>query len=270
MRRKGFTLIDLLFVAAVVVILAMIILPLLGRSRGHPRWISCQSNLSSIAKALKLYGGEFNDSYPWICSDSDTSCPYNFRSNMQNLVPEANFYSLLDSGSGTNHQNICENLNLLTFHKKMVSYKAFLCPGSSANLYQDRGDNYGFLTTGTPKVQCEYGYHAGWKYTAANGVKNPAPLDANLPGDFVIMADMNSGKDTPFVDLNGPGWNHGKVKSIFILKANASVALSTTVNCDLNNHSIYMAGTTAASDATSATPSAPLDKNDSVLYVSGQ
>ncbi|MBI5724815.1 MAG: DUF1559 domain-containing protein [Planctomycetes bacterium] len=271
MGRKGFTLVDLLAIVAAIVIVITIAILFTRKSRDELRLrMNCQSNLSSIAKALKLYEGEFNDSYPWICSDSDTSCPYNFRSNMQGLVSTANFYTLLDSGSAINHQNICENLNLLVFHKNMVSYKAFLCPGNPTNLYSGRGANYGFLTPGTPTVQCQYGYHAGWKYAGVNGVENPAALNEDLDGDFIIMADMNPNKDTPFVDLSNPKWTHRNNDGINILKANASVQWVTTVNCDLNNHSLYMAGTTAASDAASAAPATPLDKGDSVLYVSGQ
>lgn len=269
MKKRGLTLVELLAAIAVIIIILTLLIALRSFRRDHLR-APCQSNLSSIAKALKLYGGEFNDSYPWICSDSDTSCEYNFRSNMQGLTPTANFYTLLDSGSATNHQNICENLNFLPYYKNMVSYKAFLCPGSPSNLFPARGANYGFLTPGNPKVQCLYGYHAGWKYAGVGGVKNPAPLDENVPGNFVIMADMNPGKDTPLLDLDSTAWTHGKGEGINILRADASVAWSETINCDLNNHSIYMAGTTAASDTTSVTPAAPIDKYDSVLYVSGQ
>ncbi|MBI5724076.1 MAG: type II secretion system protein [Planctomycetes bacterium] len=270
MNKRGITLVELLAIVAIASIVIVLVGTFTIKSRQNSKKKACQSNLSSIAKSLKLYGGEFNDSYPWICSDSDYSCAYNFRSNMQGLVPSAKFYTLLDSGSGTNHQNICENLNLLPGLSGMIAFNNFLCPASDAKLYPNRSTNCGFFTTGTPRLQCQYGYHAGWKYIGVNGLKNPAPLDANLPGDFVIMADMNPGKDCPLTDLNSESWTHGKNSGINILRANGSVSWSETVNCDLNNHSIYMAGTTASSDATSTTPSAPLDKNDSVLYVSGQ
>lgn len=274
MRRKGFTLIELLVVVAVIALLVTILLPSLGRARALAKRAACQSNLSSIAKALKLYGGEFNDSYPWICADSDSLCPYNFRSNMASMVSLVNFYTLLNSGAATNLQNVCENLNFLPFYKNMVSYKAFLCPASSANLFAGRGANYGFLTSGNPTVQCQYGYHAGWKYTAVDSILNSAPLNDQLSGDFIIMADMNPNKNTPLINLDNQAWTHGKNEGINTLKANASVAWATTVNCDLNNHSLFMAGIgatpAAAGDDTPATPAVPLDSGDSVLYVSGQ
>lgn len=270
MRRKGFTLIELLVVVAVIALLVTILLPSLGRARALAKRAACQSNLSSIAKALKLYGGEFNDSYPWICADSDIACPYNFLSLMQDMVDTTNFYTLLDSGAATNHANVSENLNFLPFYKNMVSYKAFLCPASSANLFAGRGSNYGFKTSGNPTIQNQYGYHAGWKYTALAGILNSAPLNDQLSGDFIMMADMNPNKLTPLLNLDSQSWTHGRNEGVNVLRANASVAWQTTVNCDLGNHSIYMAGTTGASDGSSVSPSVPLDGNDSVVWVSSQ
>ncbi|MBI5723924.1 MAG: prepilin-type N-terminal cleavage/methylation domain-containing protein [Planctomycetes bacterium] len=268
MRRKGFTLIELLVVVAVIALLVTILLPSLGRARALAKRAACQSNLSSIAKALKLYGGEYNDSYPWICSDSDTTCNYNFRSDMNALVSLANFYTLIVSTD--NETNCAENLNMLVYKNNMVSYKAYLCPASSANLYTGRGSNYGFLTTSTPTVQIQYGYHAGWKYSADNGVLNSAPLNENMSGDFIILGDMNPNKNTPYINLDNQVWTHGRNEGVNVLRANASVAWSTTVNADLGSHSIYMAGSTSGDDTTITLPVVPVDGNDSVLYVSGQ
>ncbi|MBI5722539.1 MAG: type II secretion system protein [Planctomycetes bacterium] len=267
MKRKGFTLVELLVSVAMFAILVTILLPSLGRTRSIATKKACQSNLSSIAKALNLYGGDYNDSFPWICSDSDTTCNYNFRSDMRDMVANDNFYTLLSSTS--DNTNTCENLNMLV-KRDSVSYKAFLCPAGPAKLFEDRKGRFGFKTSGEPKIQCQYGYHAGWKYSTKDGVLNSAALNENLSGDFIIMADMNPNKNTPFLDLSSEKWTHGKNEGVNILKYNASVVWSTTVNCDLGEHSLYMAGTTAASDEKSITPDVPLDSNDSVLYVSGQ
>ncbi|MBI5723490.1 MAG: hypothetical protein HZA50_05990 [Planctomycetes bacterium] len=41
-----------------------------ARVEAYQKRQECLNNISEIAKALKQYGGEFNDSYPWICSDA--------------------------------------------------------------------------------------------------------------------------------------------------------------------------------------------------------
>ena len=55
MRRKRFTLIELLIVIAIIAILAALLLPALNKARNRARSIACTNNLSSIGKVLVLY-----------------------------------------------------------------------------------------------------------------------------------------------------------------------------------------------------------------------
>jgi prepilin-type N-terminal cleavage/methylation domain-containing protein/prepilin-type processing-associated H-X9-DG protein len=67
MRRhsaRGFTLIEMLVVIAVVLVLAVLLLPWGRRPRESER-VSCPSNLKQIGLALEMYAQDYDGSLPW-------------------------------------------------------------------------------------------------------------------------------------------------------------------------------------------------------------
>jgi prepilin-type N-terminal cleavage/methylation domain-containing protein len=73
-RQRGFTLLELLVVVAIIGLLASVLLPALARGKSDARRIACLSNLRQIGVASMLYmadndGGLFHHHEGWVLDD---------------------------------------------------------------------------------------------------------------------------------------------------------------------------------------------------------
>jgi prepilin-type N-terminal cleavage/methylation domain-containing protein len=62
--RHGFTLVELLVVIAIISILAMLLVPQLGRALARARETSCRANMAVILKAAQVYAGDHRGILP--------------------------------------------------------------------------------------------------------------------------------------------------------------------------------------------------------------
>ncbi len=79
--KRGFTLVEILIVLAILVLLAGLLLPVFARARDSARTTSCASNLRQISQAITLYVQDYNQHYPLAaqplnCTWVDTIYPY--------------------------------------------------------------------------------------------------------------------------------------------------------------------------------------------------
>ena len=76
MRKKNFSLIELLLVISIIAILAGLLLPVLNKAKDSAKSIACMNNVSSIAKAIIIYSGDarsFYPSWPETLTEQETS-----------------------------------------------------------------------------------------------------------------------------------------------------------------------------------------------------
>jgi len=64
-HRRAFTLVELLVVIGIIIILAALLLPALGRAKESARRVKCLSNLKQVSLALKVFAQEHEGHYPW-------------------------------------------------------------------------------------------------------------------------------------------------------------------------------------------------------------
>ena len=64
MRKKRFTLLELLVTISIISILAGLLLPVIGRARGSAMKTKCKSNLRQLGLGLALYTDDYNDNLP--------------------------------------------------------------------------------------------------------------------------------------------------------------------------------------------------------------
>ena len=63
-KRKGFTLIELMIVIAIITILAAVLVPNFMRAREASRYSACKSNLKNISTGVEMYSNDYNGIYP--------------------------------------------------------------------------------------------------------------------------------------------------------------------------------------------------------------
>lgn len=74
MQKRGFTLIELTLVIAVIGVLAAILLPGLARAREAARRASCQVNLMNLSIIFQAYATEHERQLPWSGGEDDARC----------------------------------------------------------------------------------------------------------------------------------------------------------------------------------------------------
>lgn len=68
--KRGFTLIEILVVIAIIALLAAMIFPVLATARGKARSAACQSNLKQLGTAMAMYVGDY-ERFPYAVDPSD-------------------------------------------------------------------------------------------------------------------------------------------------------------------------------------------------------
>ncbi len=75
MRNRGFTMIEILIVIAIVSVLAAILVPNFMRARARGQITACKSNLKNVATALEMYSTDNGGRFPLVADFPDALTP---------------------------------------------------------------------------------------------------------------------------------------------------------------------------------------------------
>jgi len=248
-RTKGFTLIELLVVVAIIGILAALLVPVVGRAQERARQAACMAGLNAIGKGFKMYFSE-EERYPILADDGNPALPIS--TTVTDLWLGAD-------GATTLPLSAMNNVWIMIAQGQLDD-SAFQCPSDSKTEGRPTTDNkYGWSNLN------QFSYDLHYPYPINGGTENPLPIDEDLPGGIVIMADKNPGSKgvggSTSVTPNGkkveagvtkPS-NHKKDGESFLRFA-GSVKFYRSVDdseCGAERDDIYIAGLTGSAGTSS-------------------
>lgn len=88
-RQRGFTLVELFVVVAIVVLILGLIPCSITSAKPKAVRIKCSSNLKQIALSFKMYGGDHNELFPWEASEGQTP-PSQYQQVWQYMLTSSN------------------------------------------------------------------------------------------------------------------------------------------------------------------------------------
>lgn len=63
-KKAGLSTLDVLVSLGIIIVLVAVLLPFFSKARSSPHWASCQSNLTQIGRAFKMYLSDWDETYP--------------------------------------------------------------------------------------------------------------------------------------------------------------------------------------------------------------
>jgi len=244
MRKKGFTLVELLIVIAIIALLMGILMPALARVRMYAYRMTCGTNLSGIGKAVLLYSNDARgESYPmpgfssmasyasagylvwWWGGDTDMNPQAGTAAYVYN-DGDATAGGGLNGGAG--HGTMGSLFYLLVKYQD-VSVKQFVCKGDvGAKVFKLTDSQEAKITEfskawdfgARPGEYCSYSFHIPFSPNPDEGTANTNAgfaVGSSSPPSMPLAADRNPTLDRNVTyidksstDIGGLGAEAGK------------------------------------------------------------
>ena len=236
MKRKGFTLVELLVVISIIALLMAILMPVLAKVKAIANQMVCGTNLSGIGKGMTLYSGDNEDEYPmaggrqpkWSANpqcikspfsiDPTTDPPYGTSTTGNSVTVSSSLYLLVKYADMGPRQFVCKG-DIGTTEFKLADYTT----APTTNFELTDAWDFGEKTDGLPGTHCSYSYHmpywasaipisktVGFPISPAGNPSSPLCADRNLyadknAADYRPTKADGSGKNTK-TNEDYPSW----------------------------------------------------------------
>ena len=246
MRSKGFTIVDLLAVIAIIAITVALVVPAVQRSIELANQASCRANLKGIGTAIAMFKGEDkNAKLPllWTAGnpEADIFWPNGFK-DLDELKTKL-----------IGRESAMQNMWVI-IDKGLVTEDAFGCPSDDDYVtreYTDkanrRAHRKSYKVGWRSSAEFSYGLHYPYRITAPDNenysrLSSPAYMGPHMKGSFVIMADKNPSQNNEPVRSVGPDTppsNHEDDGEAYLTFGGAVNWKQSTEDSVINGDDIY-------------------------------
>ncbi len=252
-RTKGFTLVELLVVVAIIALLVSILLPTLGRAKELARRAICGSNLRNIGTGIKMYQTESDDAPPWIESTSwasTTGTGATSTTTPTAVSPTALMFMLVRMGQPVG-LFVCPSDDsagkmLTTRHGSGTNtyyYWDFYDTEKSSPSASENCSKVSYSTQGPVYSMATAGYVPGFTYSSQSGLvvmadKTPE-FDKTDDNGVTAQTDWANTGLSDAARKKGMSQNHGSGDAINVLYADAHVSDQKRADVGISDDNIY-------------------------------